>query len=85
MFTLTPHRNFGALAIDRASVTAIAVALYRLDHAGQLPSGLEELRPAYLADLPIDPASGQPFRFKADERSFTIYSVGDDGKDDGGI
>lgn len=83
-FTLMVPRTFDSLALDRASLTAIAVALYRIEHGGQLPATLQALHGTYFTALPVDPASGQPLRYKTDASSFTIYSLGADGKDDGG-
>jgi hypothetical protein len=71
------------VATERAAVTAIAVARFRRD-TGRLPASLNELAPTYLPEVPQDPASGQPLLYKVTPEAFTIYSVGPDGKDDGG-
>jgi len=63
--------------------TAIAVERYRLD-TGKLPERLEELVPKYMEKVPIDPYDGKPLRYKRLEKGYTIYSIGEDGKDDGG-
>jgi hypothetical protein len=84
LFTLMVPRTFESLALDRASATAIAVALYRIERGGQLPATLQELRGGYIPELPVDPATGQPLRYRTDANSFMIYSVGADGMDDGG-
>jgi hypothetical protein len=63
---------------------ALAATGYRLDH-GTYPATAEALVPAYMDTIPLDPFDGQPLRFKKnDDGSITIYSVGPDGKDDGG-
>ncbi len=72
------------LVSHRASVAAIAIELYRRDHAGALPAALPELVPHYLDSVPQDPVTGQPLLFKQDAAAYTIYSVGIDKKDDGG-
>jgi hypothetical protein len=76
------HRD--RLTLDRASAAAIAVVLYRIDHAGALPPKLEDCVPAYLPAVPEDPATGGSLLFRATLDAFTIYSVGRDQKDDGG-
>ncbi|HEX2972612.1 MAG TPA: hypothetical protein VHP11_09785 [Tepidisphaeraceae bacterium] len=52
---------------------------------GQLPTKLEDLCPAYLSEIPIDPFDGQPMRLKIDGEQAVVYSVGPDRKDDGGV
>lgn len=79
-----PPRSFDGLARDRASVAALGVALYRADHGGELPATLQELEGKYLAELTVDPFTGEPLRYRRAEDSFTIYSVGPDRRDDGG-
>ena len=62
---------------------AIAVEHFRLD-TGKLPERLDELVPKYMEKVPIDPFDGKPLRYKRLEKGYTIYSIGEDGKDDGG-
>jgi hypothetical protein len=63
--------------------TAIALTRYRFTH-GAFPAKLEALVPDYLDDLPVDPFDGKPLRFVSKPEKFLIYSIGPDGKDDGG-
>ncbi len=63
---------------------AVAIERYRLDNAGALPETLDRLVPKYLADVPMDPTDGGPVRYVRDAASYTIYSVGSDGVDNGG-
>jgi hypothetical protein len=43
------------------------------------------LVPEFLPAVPVDPADGQPLRYRAAAAGgFTLYSVGEDGVDDGG-
>ena len=52
---------------------------------GRYPTTLQELSPTYLKDLPIDPfAFTGTFRYRLDGAKYCLYSVGPDGKDDGG-
>jgi hypothetical protein len=63
---------------------ARALTLYRLEHGGY-PEDTAALVPAYLAAVPTDPMDGKPLRYvKRSDGSVVIYSVGRDGKDDGG-
>jgi hypothetical protein len=79
----------GERAIERETerqmlLAAIALKRFQLRH-GQLPSGLEALVPEFLSAVPYDYMSAKPlrYRFQADG-SYVLYSVGEDGKDDGG-
>src|SRR5665213_2234543 len=68
----------------RVVVAAIALKRFQLKH-GKLPGSLDELSPEFFAKVPIDPYDGKPLRYhpKADGR-YLLYSVGEDGVDDGG-
>ena len=65
-------------------VTAIALKRYELRHH-QLPDKLNQLVPDFLKSVPTDYMDGQPlgYRLNADG-TFLLYSVGENGKDDGG-
>ncbi len=63
--------------------TLLAVERYRLAHAS-LPGTLDQLVPDYLAAVPADSFDGAPLRYKRLDRGFVVYSVGEDGRDDGG-
>jgi hypothetical protein len=69
---------------DRAALAAVAVARYQRDHGDALTVALDELVPDYLDEVPSDPLSDGPLRYRHDARSYVIYSVGPDGTDDGG-
>jgi hypothetical protein len=58
----------------RCAQTALAIARYRLAHAGTFPNSLPELIPAYLPEIPCDPVEGQPLRFEELKNSFQISS-----------
>ncbi len=66
------------------AILALASERFRLDH-GRWPDAPAELVPAYLSSVPYDPYSGGPLNWKRDEHSLIIYSVGLNGKDDGGV
>ncbi|MBI5386152.1 MAG: hypothetical protein HZA90_15890 [Verrucomicrobia bacterium] len=66
------------------AVTAIALQRYQLRH-GKLAPTLDALVPEFMSAVPLDPMDGKLLRYRlnADGR-FTLYSVGDDGVDNGG-
>jgi hypothetical protein len=71
-------------AIFRCAEVACAVERWRLAHGGALPESLEALVPAFLSSVPEDPMDGRPLKFKARPKGFVVYSIGEDGTDDGG-
>jgi len=65
-------------------ITAIAVQRHQLRY-GDLPPDLEVLVPEFLETVPVDYMNGQPLHYRVEpDGSFRLYSVGQDGKDDGG-
>jgi len=66
------------------TLAAIALKRFQLRH-GKLPPSLEALVPELLPAVPYDYMSAKPlgYRLKADG-TYVLYSVGEDGKDDGG-
>ena len=65
-------------------ITAIALKRYKMKH-GKTAETLSDLVPEFLAKLPTDFMDGKPLRYRANpDGTFTLYSVGDDGRDDGG-
>ena len=47
----------------RALVQILALRGWQLEHEGRLPERLDQLVPAWLDSLPIDPYSGTPFHY----------------------
>ena len=79
----------GVETARRLLITAIALKRYHLRHAAW-PDKLEQLVPDFLAQVPIDFMDGKPLRYRLLptgllEYPFRLYSVGVDGKDDGGV
>ena len=65
-------------------LTALALRAYKLDH-GADPLTLSALVPGYLQAVPADPfALSGPLHYKHLGMKPLLYSVGPDGKDDGG-
>lgn len=79
-------RDARSIALGRIVLAALAVERFRND-TRRLPESLAELMPRYLNAVPIDPFDGKPVRYKpfaSPKRGYVVYSVGEDGKDDGG-
>ena len=74
----------GTLIALRAARVAVAIERFRRAHAGAPPAGLDELVPAYLAEVPQDPLSGRALLYRRDPDSYRVYSVARHGRDDGG-
>jgi hypothetical protein len=70
-------------ALIRTAIAALAAERFRLDH-GTWPDSLDQLVPNYLAAVPNDPFIAGPIKLRKLSDGLFIYSVGYDGKDDGG-
>jgi hypothetical protein len=71
-------------AADQAAL-GCALERYRLAN-GQFPERVDELVPAFVSQLPHDVITGEPYKYRrTDDGQFILYSVGWDGKDDGGV
>ena len=68
----------------RMLVVAIALKRHQLRH-GNYPAELSTLAPDLLARVPIDLMDGKPLRYRLQSNgTYLLYSVGEDGVDDGG-
>jgi len=74
-----------AIEVSRQLViTATALKRCQLRH-GRYPADLAALVPEFLPAIPHDPVDGKPFRYRVNtDGSFNLYSVGEDGEDNGG-
>ncbi len=64
--------------------TSCALERYRLAN-NRLPSGLDDLVPAFLPEVPMDPISGGKLAYKpSQDGSFVVYGIGWNEIDDGG-
>lgn len=77
--------RIASLEIQRSLlVAAIALKRYQLRH-GVYPAELSALMPECLSGVPRDPMDGKPLRYQLNpDGSFVLYSVGENGVDDGG-
>ncbi len=72
------------ISVDLAR-TAIALERYRLAH-GEFPESLDALAPQFVAQVPHDVIGGKPLKYRREANGqFTLYSVGWNEKDDGGV
>lgn len=78
--------HYRALAHRRMVAVALAVRLYRAGHDGAFPATLEDLVPSCLPAVPLDPLAegGRPLGYVPDPDRPRVYSVGENGTDDGG-
>lgn len=71
-------------AQDALLATTLALQAYHQTQ-GSYPISLAALAPKYLAAVPADPfAASGPLHYRRTKSSYILYSVGPDGKDDGG-
>ena len=73
-------------ARDTVLLTVLALELFSREH-GQYPDKLDELVPDYLSAVPEDSHAPPkaPLRYRRDGEGALIYSVGENGTDDGGV
>ena len=79
----TYTREAEGLALVRTAVMACAIEQFS-KAKGSVPTELSELVPTFIARVEIDPCDGQPLRYKQVDSGYLLYSVGGDGRDDGG-
>ncbi len=71
-------------AADGLLCLSFALRAYMLEH-GKYPPDLNALIPGYVSALPVDPfATSGTFRYHLKPGGYVLYSIGPDGKDDGG-
>jgi hypothetical protein len=88
---LLPAPDLASNSEDRANTRfevnqlAFALAAYRADR-GAYPDKLAALTPTYRAKLPQDPFGGfaSAYHYRREGDGFLLYSVGMNGRDDGG-
>ncbi len=76
-------RNKRIIAHLRLLTAELAVRCYQSEK-GNLPTNLEQLVPRYLQRIPLDPFSNRPLIYRPHGTPWLLYSVGEDGVDDGG-
>ena len=71
------------VATLRVMRAALAVERYRLK-LGHMPAALKDTTPEFLKTVPLDPFDAKPLRYRKLKRGFVVYSVGGNGKEEGG-
>jgi hypothetical protein len=66
------------------ALTACALERFRLAH-DEYPENLDALVPQFLDTVPNDVIGGRPLHYRATGGMFVLYSVGWNGRDDGGV
>ncbi len=85
-----PIQTTVADIVDRATMhsqlirVGFALAAYRADH-GTYPQTLARLVPEHIEHIPMDIFTQQPLKYTTTEAGYILYSVGLNGKDDGGV
>lgn len=78
------RKVMGVEAAKRLTVTAMALRRYQLKH-GNYPPTLNSLTPEFISAVPLDAVDGKPLRYRPNaDGTFLLYSVGENGKDNGG-
>jgi hypothetical protein len=76
---------FRGMTERHLAAAALAIRMYQVDHNGALPAKLEELVPKYLPAVPMDPmSSGAALKYLPAATQPVVYSIGDNGTDEGG-
>lgn len=75
-----PYRNYQFLATQaRELELTLALRIWQLEHNGTFPTVVERLIPSILPGIPLDPHTGQPFRYRLvnEELAELLNSGGD--------
>ena len=73
----------GQVEVDQMRL-ACAIELFRHQH-GHPPESLAELAPNFIPTVPSDPLTGQPYLYTHTGNDYTLYSLGANGTDEGGL
>jgi len=78
---IAPMLSLNDSTLARTRILALTAEVYRITRInGRLPKEL----PKFGKEFILDPFSGYPMGYRLGNQKFLIYSVGADGKDDGG-
>jgi hypothetical protein len=80
-----PYGSNRTQAVQQLLALELAIRAFQIEH-GELPERLEMLTPEILPHPPVDPfdPSWRPLRYVRTADGYVAYSVGFDGKDNGG-
>jgi hypothetical protein len=76
-------KNLREIARRRLLIVELALRAHASAHQSPA-SQLNDLVPEYLARVPLDPFTDQPLIYRPTNTNWLLYSVGQDGVDDGG-
>jgi hypothetical protein len=76
-------READGLAVVRLAELACAIEKFAKANS-RLPQDLAELAPAFISQIPSDPFDGKALRYRRLDDGYLFYSIGADGRDDGG-
>ncbi len=79
-----PAQEARASAFVRGTMLMAAIEHYGAEN-GTYPESLDEIMSGGLSELPVDPFTGEAFRYAATESGYVLYSAGPDMQDDGGV
>lgn len=75
--------QYRVIASYRAACIVLQLHAFRA-RVGRWPRNLQDLSVARQSELLTDPFSGEPFRYRLRDQAPVLYSVGENGRDDGG-
>jgi len=81
--SIVPGVEKRCAAIRRLLIADLAIRRFQSKY-GRAPLDLEELTPEFMTSVPLDPFSGRPLVYAQSADGPIVYSVGHDGRDDGG-
>lgn len=84
MFSAMARSEADVFARFDLSRIALGLMLHRAE-SGDWPASLDVLAPRWLPEIPGDPFSGEPLRYRVEGDAAVVYSVARDGEDDGGV
>jgi len=79
----TAKRFLRNLAMLRCAIVGLAVERYRQEQQ-HWPNKLADLVPKFITQVPSDPFDGAPVRFRQLDDGAVIYTLNEEGKDNGG-
>ena len=82
---LSSQVSHEASVLARMNALDTSLALERYRNARHLlPERLEDLQPTFMDHIPLDPFTGRPLLYRRLDPGYIVYSVGRNGRDDGG-
>jgi hypothetical protein len=82
--SLNTYREARHIATLRAAEIALAVERFRFKNENRLPESLKDLVPEFVKEVPPDPYDGKSLRYRKLAKGYVVYSIADNGRDDGG-